>query len=120
MINKLHNIVHKQWIYRNLVLHYQGKDGLMIPEHQDITDQVELHSFTDPDSPLPRHRSRMDIDFAALGTGPTSDRLTWLTNMQSAIATSTLSQARTLTPAAELYFAEREIGASSLLEEDID
>jgi hypothetical protein len=35
-ITKLHSIVHKQWIYRNLVIHYCGKDGLTIPEHHDI------------------------------------------------------------------------------------
>ena len=106
LINRLHNIVHKQWIYRNSVIHYQGNDGLTIPEQQEIMDQVALHSFTDPDSLLPRHRSLMDINFAVLGTGPTSDRITWLANMQSAIATSALSQAGTLTPAAELYFAK--------------
>jgi hypothetical protein len=119
MINKLHKIVHKQWIYRNLVLHYQGKDGLTIPEHQDIMNQVKLHSLTDPDSLLPRHRSLMDTDFGVLGTGPTSERLTWLADMQSAITASTLSQAGSLTFAAELYFAERGNGrgGSSSLEE---
>ena len=76
LINKLHNIVHKQWIYRNLVLHYRGKDGLTIPEHQDIMNQVESHSLTDPDSLLPRHRLLIDADFGVLGSGPTSDRLT--------------------------------------------
>jgi hypothetical protein len=105
-INKLHNIVHKQWIYRNLVLHYCGKDGLTILEHQDIMNQVESHSLTDPNSLLPRHRSLMDADFGVLGSGPTSDRLTWLADMNSAIAASNLSQAGTLTPAAEAYFAE--------------
>ncbi len=32
-INKLHNIIDKQWIYRNSVIHYHGKDGLTMPEH---------------------------------------------------------------------------------------
>ncbi len=27
-INKLHNIIHKQWIYRNTFIHYRGTDGL--------------------------------------------------------------------------------------------
>jgi hypothetical protein len=52
-INKLHNIVHKQWIYRNSVLHYHRKDGLTIPEHQDIMNQVESHPLIDTDSLLP-------------------------------------------------------------------
>jgi hypothetical protein len=75
-INNLHNIVHKQWIYRNLVLHYRGKDGLTIPEHQDIMNQVKSHSLTDTDSLLPRHWLLIDADFGVLGSGPTSDRLT--------------------------------------------
>jgi coproporphyrinogen III oxidase len=61
----------------------------------------------------------MDTDFGVLGTGPTSERLTWLADMQSAITASTLSQAGSLTFAAELYFAERGNGrgGSSSLEE---
>jgi hypothetical protein len=112
-INKLHVIVHKQWIYRNSVLHYRGKDGLTIPEHQDIMNQVESHSLTDPDSLLPRHWSLMDADFGVLGSGPTSNRLTWLADMNSAIAVSNLSQAGSLTPAAEAYFAESSNGSAN-------
>jgi hypothetical protein len=113
-IDKLPNNVHKQWIYRNLVLHYRGKDGLMIPEHQDIMNQVESHSLTDPDSLLPQHRLLMDADFGVLGSDPTSDRLTWLADMNSTIVASNLSQAGTLTPAAEAYFAEFGNGSTNL------
>jgi hypothetical protein len=55
-ITRLINIVHKQWIYRNLVIHYRGKDSLTIPEHHDIINRVESHSLTDPDLLLPRHQ----------------------------------------------------------------
>jgi hypothetical protein len=48
LINKLHNIVHKQWIYRNTFIHYCGSDGLTLPEHHDIINRVEEHAFTDP------------------------------------------------------------------------
>jgi hypothetical protein len=48
----------------------------------------------------------MDADFGVLGSGPTSDRLTWLADMNSVIAASNLSQAGTLTTAAEAYFSE--------------
>jgi hypothetical protein len=90
-IMKLHNIVHKQWIYRNSVLLYRGKDGLTTPDHHEIMNQVEAHSLTDPNSLLPRHSSLMDADFVSLGSSPTVDRLTWLANMNSAIAVSNLS-----------------------------
>jgi hypothetical protein len=95
-------------------LHYRGMDGLTIPEHQDIMNQVKSHSLTDPDSLLPRHRLLIDADFGVLGSGPTSDRLTWLVDMNSAIAASNLSQPGTLTPAAEAYFAECGNGSTNL------
>ncbi len=88
------------------MLHYRRKDGSTIPEHQDIMNQVKSHSLTDPDSLLPRHHSLMDADFGVLGSGPTYDRLTWLADMNSVIAALNLSQAGTLTPAAEAHFAE--------------
>ncbi len=60
-------------IYRNLVIHYPGQDGLIIPEHHDIINRVKAHSLKDPDRLLPRHHFLMDADFKALGKGPTSD-----------------------------------------------
>jgi hypothetical protein len=48
-ITKLHNIVHKQGIYRNLVIHYCRNDRLTILEHHDIINRVKAHSLTDPD-----------------------------------------------------------------------
>ena len=112
-ITRLINIVHKQWIYRNSVIHYHGQDGLTIPEHHDIINRIEAHSLTDPDHLLPRHPFLMDADFEALGSGPTSDRLVWLADMDSAIAVSTLSHAGTLTPAAEEHFAQVGHGCST-------
>ncbi len=62
-ITKLHSIVHKQWIYRNLVIHYCKKDGLTIREHHDIINWVEAHSLTHPDNLLPCHHYPMSTDF---------------------------------------------------------
>jgi hypothetical protein len=105
-ITNLHNIVHKQWIYRSSVIHYRGKDGLTIPEHHDIINWVKAHSLTDPDNLLPHHRFLMSTDFALLGSGPASDRLIWLADMGSACAASTLSCAGTLTHAAMVHFSQ--------------
>jgi hypothetical protein len=38
---RLHNVIHKQWIYKNSIIHYKGKDGHTIPEHHDILNCVE-------------------------------------------------------------------------------
>jgi hypothetical protein len=55
----------------------------------------------------------MDADFGVLGSGPTSDRLIWLADMNSAIAVSNLLQAGSLTPVAEAYFAESGNGSAN-------
>ncbi len=103
-IIRLHNIVHKQWIYRNTYIHYQGRDGLSIPEHQEIMNRVEEHAHTDPDTLLSWHRHLLGEHFKALGSGQTSDRLLWLASMESATAVSTLAQMGTLSPKAMAHF----------------
>jgi hypothetical protein len=53
LINKLHNIVHKQWIYRNTCIHYRGTDGFTMPEHNKIINRVEEYSLIDLKDLLP-------------------------------------------------------------------
>jgi hypothetical protein len=53
LINKLHNIVHKQWIYRITFIHYRGTDGLTMLEHHEIIHQVEEYALIDPKDLLP-------------------------------------------------------------------
>jgi hypothetical protein len=36
-IGKLHNVIHKQWVYHILVIYFKSKDGLTVPEHHEIT-----------------------------------------------------------------------------------
>ena len=104
-ITKLLNIVHKQWIYRSTLIHYRGQDGLTIPEHHEIYNRVEEYAAIDPETILPRHRYLFDTDFEALGSGPTSHRLLWLADMDTAISVSTLSTTGGLTRAAQEYFS---------------
>ncbi len=104
-INKLHNIVHKQWIYRNTCIHYRGADGFTMPEHNQIINRVEEYSLIDPEDLLPRHQYLLNTDFEALGSGPTIDRQIWLANITSARATARLSQAGTLTQDAVIHFS---------------
>lgn len=103
-ISRLHNILHKQWLYRNIYIHFRGKDGLTIPEHQEVMNRVEEHALTDPETLLPRHRYLLEEDFKALGGGQTSDRLLWLASMDSATAARNLAALGTLTPDAEVHF----------------
>ena len=100
-ITKLLNIVHKQWIYRNTLIHYRGQDGFTIQEHHEICNRVEEYSAIDPDTILPCHQYLFDTDFETLGSGPTSHRLLWLADMDTAISVSTLSTSGALTRVAQ-------------------
>ncbi len=113
-INKLHNIVHKQWIYCNSFIHYCGADGLTLPEHHIILNRIEGHAFTDPESLLPCHWFLLEADFASLGSGNTSSWLLWLANVDSDIAASTLSCVGTLTPESVAYFDTVPWGADEM------
>jgi hypothetical protein len=53
LINTLHNIVHKQWIYRDTCIHYRGTDGFTMPEHNKIINWVEEYSLINPKDLLP-------------------------------------------------------------------
>jgi hypothetical protein len=107
LINKLHNIVHKQWIYRNTGIHYRGTDGFTMPEHNKIINRVEEYSLIDPEDLLPRHQYLLNTDFEALGSGPTVVRQIWLANITSARAAARLAQAGTLTPEAVMHYSSR-------------
>ena len=104
-ITKLHNVVHKQWMYRNSMIHFHSTNGLTIPEHHKILNQMESYSLVDPETLLPRHRTLLDADFESLGSGPTSHRLLWLANMSSAMSAAHLARSGTLSDSALAHFS---------------
>jgi hypothetical protein len=71
-ISKLHNVIHKQWVYSNSVIHFKSKDRLTDPENHEILNWIESYSLVDPDILLPRHWFLFEADFEALGRGSTS------------------------------------------------
>jgi hypothetical protein len=76
-----------------------------MPEQHDIIDRVVAYALIDPDTLLPRHRLLFEMDFEALGSGPASHHLLWLADMDSALATSSLSQLGSLTPMEQAFFS---------------
>ena len=92
-ISRLHNIIHKQWIYQNSFILFKGK----------------THTLTDPDTLLPRHWFLFEVDSEALGSGPTSHGLLWLADMDNAIAVSCLARLGTLTPEASAHFSRGQV-----------
>ena len=102
--HKLHNIIHKQWIYHNSVIHFKGKDGWTLPEQHTIMSKVVEYSMIIPDTILLCHWFLLDTSFEALGSNPTSQRLLWLAEVDTAFSASSLSQLESLTPQASAFF----------------
>ncbi len=48
LIARLHNVIHKQLICQNSIIHYKGKDRHTIPKLHDILNHVEEYSMADP------------------------------------------------------------------------
>ena len=105
--HKLHNIIHKQWIYHNSVIHFKGKDGWTLPEQHTIMSKVAEYSMIGPDTilPHPHHRFLFDFNFEALGSGSTSQHLLWLVEVDTTLSASSLSQLGSLTPQASTFFS---------------
>ena len=69
-----------------------------------VINHVEEYFTIDPDSILPGHRHLLDTDFEALGSGPTSNRLLWLANVDTALTVSGLATLGALSRDAQDYF----------------
>jgi hypothetical protein len=89
-----------------LTIHTQFGDIDEQLEHHEILNRIESYSLADPATLLPRHQSLYAADFAAFGGGPTSHRLLWLANMETAVATANLVQAGALSESAIAHFSQ--------------
>jgi hypothetical protein len=105
-ITKLHKVLDKQWVYRNSYIHYKGKEEWTMPQIQEIIEKVDEYSLLDPKTLLPRHRFLLDTNFSTLSDRPTSHRLLWLVDMDSAISAAALAQSGTLTLQPTTFFME--------------
>jgi hypothetical protein len=82
---KILNITRRQWMYRNSRIHINHVEGLTLATHETIMNHTKSLIATDPTDLLPQHRSLLQIDYEALGQGPSLDRQYWIAQMESAI-----------------------------------
>ena len=87
-VSKVLDITHRQWLYRNARIHLKVAEGLTQPAHEAITSKVLTLMGTDPMELLPQHRHLLELDFFALGNGPTVDRQYWIKSIESALQAS--------------------------------
>jgi hypothetical protein len=77
-MQQLLQMTHAQWAYRNAMVQLEVKDGWTAAAHVTILETMEGFLHTDPEQLLEEHRHLLFSDFAALASGPTKDKLEWI------------------------------------------
>ena len=78
LVSLLMQATHKQWLFRNLHVHYKKLEGLTEEQHLLIFQKVEELMLADPADLLPRNHILLEGDFTELGKGPTVHRQCWV------------------------------------------
>jgi hypothetical protein len=76
---------HAQWAYRNTTVHLEVKEGRTAPAHATILETMEGFLHNDPEQLVEEHHHLLFSDFAALVSGPTKDKLEWISEIDSAL-----------------------------------
>ena len=85
LINRLLGLTHRQWLYRNAVVHHKGADGYTTAEHEAIVNKLSDFLLVDPLDFLSRDRGLLDEDFEKLGSSPAAGAM-WIEAMDTAIS----------------------------------
>jgi len=85
LVERLIQLSHAQWIFRNSHVHFKKLEGMTRAQHEDIFQKVKDLMWTDPMSLLPKHRHLLEEDFEALGEGSSMDRSHWAANVEAAL-----------------------------------
>jgi hypothetical protein len=71
-------MTHAQWVYRNTMVHLEVKEGWTTAAPETILETMGGFLYTDPEQLLDEHHHLLFLDFAALASGPTKDKLEWI------------------------------------------
>ena len=84
LIDRLLKITHQQWIYRNNKVHFKGKGGLTLKQHEEIYDRLGEPMYMDPEELLPQHQYLLMVDKDEVCGGTLSEKRDWIVRMKSA------------------------------------
>ena len=70
LIQRLLGLTHRQWLYRNAVVHFKGPDGYTHAEHERILSKMQDFLWVDPKDLLPRDRGLLNKNLELLGSSP--------------------------------------------------
>lgn len=82
-IDKLMKVTLQQWIYQNHKVHYRGKGGLTLKEHDAIFDRLGEILYTDTDSLLPQDERLLLMDRKKISEGTLPEERTWIVQMEA-------------------------------------
>ena len=85
-IEKLLQITHKQWLFRNSRKHYRGFEGLTEAQHYRIFDEMDELRWVDPMTLLPCHQHLLELNLGYFGDCSSRQRQLWITKMRSAVS----------------------------------
>ncbi len=85
LMQRLLQMIHTQWAYRNATVYLKVKEGWTAAAQETILDTMESFLNTDPEQLLEEHCHLLFSDFAALASGPTKDKLEWISEIDSAL-----------------------------------
>jgi hypothetical protein len=87
-MQRLLQMIHAQWAYRNAAVHQEVKEGRSAAAHETILGTMEGFLHTDPEQLLEEHHHLFFSDFAAHASGPIKDKLEWISEIDSALGTA--------------------------------
>jgi hypothetical protein len=75
LMQRLLQMTHAQWAYRNATVHLEVKDRQTATAHETILKTMEGFLNIDPEQLLEEHCCLLFSNFAALASGPTKEKL---------------------------------------------
>jgi hypothetical protein len=84
-MQQLLQVTHAQWAYSNATVHLEVMDGRTATAHETILETMKGFLHTDLEQLLKEHCHLLFSDFAALASGPTKDKLEWISEIDSAL-----------------------------------
>jgi hypothetical protein len=85
LMQRLLQITHAQWAYRNATVHLEVKGRWTAAAHETILETMEGFLYTDPEQLLEENCHLLFSDLAAIASSPIKDKLEWISEIDYAL-----------------------------------
>ena len=83
MIQQLTGVVHRQWMYRNTLVHFQQQGGVSRNQFDTLVRRVEELVVMDPDEMLEDDRSLLKVGQDTLGKMCLTKQKAWIAEVEA-------------------------------------